>query len=442
MKVLVVSNGYPPRGGFGTEFYTRELVQGLRARGHDVAVLHPERSGARPRYELEPVDEGGVPIWLLHNPGDPSKRFESSYRDPGVERAFDALLARERPELVHFTYLLWGLSVGLPAVARARGIPSLATLTDHGLLCHRGQMFDASLRRCFGPHPPAVCARCIRRPTPFDHTPVERVVRRVAAGVLAAVGGAGRVVVARDLARREAAVRECLATLVRLIAPTAHLAGLFERAGTPRAKLLRLCYAFDEEPYRAVRSAPPPARTRFVFLGQFAPHKGLATLVAAARALDAADPRREWELVLHGGPSAGRHRRYAAEVLTGVDPRRIRVAAPFAPEQAPSVLAGFSALVAPSEWDENAPLAVLQARAAGLPVIASDVPGIAEVLPAANGRLCAVGDAPGLAEAMRAVVRGELARPVPAGLPVPFSYHLDSIEAVHREVRASARGLA
>jgi hypothetical protein len=177
MKLLLVSNGYPPRGRFGTEFYTRELVRGLVRRGHDVAVLHPERSGARPRHTLERVEEEGVPVWLLHNPGDPGKRFAPSYRDPGAERLFGELVARERPDLVHFTYLLWGLSLRLPERARAAGVPSVATLTDYGLLCHRAQLFDAHLVRCGGPHPPGRCARCIRTPSASEHGPLARIAR-------------------------------------------------------------------------------------------------------------------------------------------------------------------------------------------------------------------------------------------------------------------------
>ncbi len=52
MKILVVSNGFPPRGKWGTEFYTKELVIGLVGRGHDVSVLHPDRSGSESRYRL------------------------------------------------------------------------------------------------------------------------------------------------------------------------------------------------------------------------------------------------------------------------------------------------------------------------------------------------------------------------------------------------------
>jgi len=57
VRILVVSNGFPPRGRWGTEFYTKELVRGLSARGHELFVLHPERSGERPRYTLEEVGQ-------------------------------------------------------------------------------------------------------------------------------------------------------------------------------------------------------------------------------------------------------------------------------------------------------------------------------------------------------------------------------------------------
>ncbi len=438
MRVLVVSNGFPPRGRLGTEFYTGELVRGLRARGHEVSVLHPERGGSRPRYELERVQEGGIPVTLLHNPGDPDKRFASSYRDERVEAAFASELERLRPEIVHCTYLLWGLSLGLPEVARARGIPSVVTLTDYGLLCHRGQMFDWRLVRCFGPHPPAVCARCIREPAPFDHPRPELLARRLAVRALAPLGGLGRVVVARDLERRESAVRAALATIERLICPTNSLLEIFARSGAPRAKLVHLPYSFDEGPYRMARAASAPPLVRFGFLGQLAPHKGLGTLLEAARILGRSALGAPWELVIHGTHSTHRHRLYAPRVLARADRERVRIERPFPPADAPRVLAGLSALVAPSEWDENAPLAVLQARAAGLPVVASDVPGIAEIVAdGRQGRLVPPGDPGALAAALLEVVRGRFARPLEPGLPLAMAEHLDRIEELYRSARGA-----
>jgi hypothetical protein len=231
MRILVVSNGYPPRGVFGTEFYTREMVRALAARGHAVSVLHPERSGRRPRYALERVEEDGVPVHLLHNPGDPGRRFGASYRDAEVERVFAEHLERERPDLVHFNYLLWGLSLRLPEVARALGVPSVATRTDYGLLCHRAQMFDARLRSCGGPHPPERCARCIRTPLLSEYGPLTRLARIAAAETLALVGGLRLVPTQHDLVEREAEVERCFRALSFALAPTRRFLEVFAGAG-------------------------------------------------------------------------------------------------------------------------------------------------------------------------------------------------------------------
>jgi glycosyltransferase involved in cell wall biosynthesis len=205
----------------------------------------------------------------------------------------------------------------------------------------------------------------------------------------------------------------------------------------PRAKLEPLCYAFEEEPYRGPRR--PSERVRFGFFGQLAPHKGVACLLAAVERLVARAPRAEFELVLWAEPSPGRHARYAARCRARVDGRRVRFGAPFGPDEAPLVLAGLDALVVPSEWDENAPLSVLQARAAGVPVIASDVPGIAEIVRAPEeARLVPVGDADALAGALAAVLAGELRAPLARGLPLALDAHLARLEQLY----AAARGAA
>ena len=442
MRILCVSNGYPPRGRFGTEFYTQELVRGLSNRGHELFVLHPVRTGEAPRYTVEEVEEEGIPVFLLHNPGDPGKSFEASYSDPGAERAFAEVLDRVRPDRVHFLYLVWGLSVGLPAVARAKGIPSLLTLTDFTLVCHRGQLYDHRLVRCGGPHPPEVCADCIREPGPFDLPPWKRFVKRTVAHAAAGVGGLGRVVVAEDLVRREAAVRAMFREVAHVVAPTANLGRVFQEAGVPRPMLSTLVYAFDEEPFQAVRRGAPPARPRLGFFGQFAPHKGLGTLLEAFERMEprARAEGHDVELVLYGGPSSGRHRLYADHVLGPARSERVRRGEPFEPDESPAVLGDLTALVAPSEWDENAPLAVLQARAAGVPVVGSDVPGIAEVVThGTHGLLFPVGDAGALADALLAVIRGEPGRGLDPGLPLSYDEHLRRIEELLGSISTPAR---
>lgn len=438
MKILVVSNGYPPRGSFGTEFYTREMVRGLLDRGHEVRVLHPVRDGERPRYSMDRVTVEGVPVHLLSNAGDPDKGFLSSYVDERVEHRFGELLEVWRPDLIHFTYLLWGLSVRLPRVAREAGIPTVLTLTDYGLVCHRGQMFDAHLERCEGPHPARTCARCIRTPSVYDFGPIERTGRRVVARLMARVGGLGNVVVDDDLEEREREVKTTLDGVGHVIAPTEVIARPFRALGLTKERLSILPYAFDESPYEPARTSPVPEVPRLVYFGQFAPHKGVDVLIDAVRALEARRGDTAWEVVLYGGPSVGRHARFGPAMVRRLKGTRCSIGDAFRPGEAPGVLSQATALVVPSRWDENAPLAVLEARAAGIPVLASDVEGIACIVEeGVHGGLFERDDAGSLATLMERAIDGEFPRSSRPGLPMSLAAHLDRLEAIYAETERS-----
>ncbi|MCK5944026.1 MAG: glycosyltransferase, partial [Planctomycetes bacterium] len=86
------------------------------------------------------------------------------------------------------------------------------------------------------------------------------------------------------------------------------------------------------------------------------------------------------------------------------DPR-IRVDGPFARDQLAQALAEIDVLVVPSTWHENAPFVVLEARAAGLPVLASRFGGLTEVVrDEVDGELFAPGDHEDLARRLQRLV--------------------------------------
>ena len=432
LRVLLVSNGYPPAGHWGTEFYTRELARGLQARGHAVLVFCPRRDGARPRYTLERRVDEGVEVVEIHNAGDPRKRFEDSWRNARVAEEFAALVDSWRPDVAHFLHLLWGLSVDLPLLALAAGCATVATATDYGLLCHRGQFRDWQERDCGGPSDAARCARCVREPGRYDGGPLHLAAKRLAVRALAACGGLGLVVSPQDIERRTRAVGDARAAVQRWIAPTRSMERTLLAHGWPAARTTRLVYGLDERAF-AVPRRPDDDEPCLGFVGQFAPHKGAALLFEAVRILqrDPALAQLRWRLEMWGHPLGDRYQRYI-DAHAGPDlERRVRFMGAFEPSRAGAVMARFDALCVPSQWDENAPLVVLQARAAGLPVVASDVPGVREALDGTPATLVPKDDPAGFAEALRQLL---LAPPPRRHAPAPcttLAAHAAAVEGVH-----------
>jgi glycosyltransferase involved in cell wall biosynthesis len=161
-----------------------------------------------------------------------------------------------------------------------------------------------------------------------------------------------------------------------------------------------------------------------------APHKGVHVLLEAAKGLAGPD----WTLDLVGNPDLdpayGAHLRAVASGDT-----RIRFRGPIPPDAHDALWESLDLLVLPSLWWENSPLAVLEALAAGVPVVASRTGGVPEVIPQAAGVLVPPGDVAALRAALESVLDGRaLGGPLEA-LP------LKTARAGARELAALYSGL-
>ena len=81
---------------------------------------------------------------------------------------------------------------------------------------------------------------------------------------------------------------------------------------------------------------------------------------------------------------------------------RISFPGPYDQDQLAQVLADADVLVVPSTWYENTPFVILEAFEAGVPVVASDLGGMSELVdPGQNGYLFEAGNATSLATVLR-----------------------------------------
>lgn len=196
---------------------------------------------------------------------------------------------------------------------------------------------------------------------------------------------------------RKAHLTAILSLVDRFIAPSRFLAARFVEWGIDAERITIL-----PNQVRQMTHTAPAARARpdrFAFFGNIAPHKGVLPLLAAARL--AGD---DVTLDLHGGlghAEDGFRRDFNAALAAAPNASH---RGPYARDDLPALMRQADWVVLPSIWWENSPLVLLEARAAGLPVICSGIGGMAEMVEhGVNGLLVPPGDPRALADAMRTV---------------------------------------
>lgn len=415
LKVLFVIHQFLPLHVAGTEIYTRNLARELARRGVRVAILTAESDHDRPRFETTRREWDGIPIHqVIHN--YTWEHFQETYDCPEADSIFRRVLREEQPDVVHIQHLHY-FSANFVTIARSRGIPVVYTLHDYMLLCPRdGLMMRADGEICERPIA-TKCADCIAH-LPLAAAPAPPVPRALRPGADALLPHT----VAREILRTRtasnpahphaAAIAERLDYLKRVlkdvdlfISPSEFLRDRFAAAGLIGADQIIV----SDNGYEPSRYAPaarllPHRELRVGYVGTIAEHKGLHVLIEALNGID--DPRiscRIW-----GNLDA--FIEYSDRLRGLVNNPRTLLMGPVPPEAVPRVLASTDVLVIPSLWYENSPLTVHEAALAGIPVIASDLGGLAEyVQEGVTGCRFRVGDA----EDLRAKILSFLEEPGP-----------------------------
>jgi glycosyltransferase involved in cell wall biosynthesis len=419
VKILPVVHYFLPRHQAGTEIYTLELARAL-AQDNIVQIFTSEDGVPKnARFEIKDEFCEGLKVRSLVHPGP--RDFHSSYEDPEFDHAFGDMLDEYQPDVVHFQHL-YRLSIGFIEEARRRGIPAVLTLADYWFLCPPIIMLRPGFELCPGPERGERCVSCPNAIGKFyagDVAPfmigVENLGNRIkAAGhafkrhlppswvsALRKLSGQAKTEAERRelLTTRFEAMRAALDKLDMILAPSQFLRQKMIEGGLVRPdKIIHSDYGFASLP-----SLPLPREEhgifRFGFIGTLVEHKGLHVAIQAMNRL--ADVNAE--LVIHGDekifPGYVRGLRRIAQ-----NPA-IRFAGRFEHNRIGEILSGLDALLVPSLWYENSPLTIHEAFLAGVPVITSDLGGMAELVQhGPSGLLFRTGDPEDMARAMKRMI--------------------------------------
>jgi glycosyltransferase involved in cell wall biosynthesis len=179
---------------------------------------------------------------------------------------------------------------------------------------------------------------------------------------------------------RHAAVRSLMTNVDLVVALCGWAREVLVRNGVPTSKILVSPHGLPDlsaDEYMEDSAGVPPsaAPIRLAYLGRLHPTKGVDVLIRGLRSLPFDAPL---ELDIYGVAQSG-NTGYERQLkaLAGGDPR-ISFRPPVPNGQVVNLLRRYHALVVPSQWLETGPLVVLEAFAAGTPVIGSRLGGIAE----------------------------------------------------------------
>lgn len=422
MRIALVVHKLPPFSVGGTEIYTHNLGRAL-SETHDVAVFYREDSGDQGLREGGRRDDG-YQRWragpaLGAEPRGVIGAFFDTFLNPGVERSFAEFLDSFQPDLVHFQHLML-LSFRLMAQARRRGIPRILTLHDYWFICANSQLVWPDGRICTGKALGLNCARCAS-------ARIERSWMRIARPAIALLFQA-----------RDALVSRAALQADRLIAPSRFLIERYIQAGFPPERFVFLENGLDvgrvRRSSRRESSARDP-RLRVTYLGSLAWQKGVDVLVKAFRAL----PPDRAVLRVFGNPDVFPD--YAADLRVQANPENTSFEGSVPNDQVGAVLAETDLLAVPSVWFENSPVVIQEARAAGVPVMASAHGALEEkVRDGVDGILVPPGDVGAWHEALCDLMRDPhrvAAMAAESPEPMTVREHVAILETIYRAVLAS-----
>jgi glycosyltransferase involved in cell wall biosynthesis len=369
--VCLVSAQFPPETRGGAENYVLRAAHGLEDRGYDVAVVTSTTYDGTASLRPTEGTYDGITTWRFYPP-NLSHPSDGTGGNPltkavwrGVDlanlpaaRAVGSVLDRLDPAVVH-TNNLFGISTLVGRTVRRRGVRHVHTLHDYGLVCPKGSL----LRDLTAPDDERTV--CESPPMPC-----------------------------RAYARMR---RATLGQPDLVTAPSQHVIdvhrdhGFFEGVETRRIPV-GTTGAGDRRTRSGERAV--------LYVGQHTEAKGLDTLFDAAEELP--------DVTFHvcgTGPEADRAED-AADRLPNVEHHG------FVSERRLAELRQtVAASVVPSIWMEVYGMVVAESFAAGLPVVASDIGGMPElVTPGETGFLFEPTDAAELAERIERLLNDDALR--------------------------------
>ncbi len=358
MKILIVSNLYPPHHQGGYELRCRQVCEYLQQRGHEIRVVTSsfQIDGQTHRAVIRDDVENGIPVsrFLRQHRLDPRQPDGRLYNLDVVRRQvtdatrFAAILDEFQPDLVSW----WNLEGVIKSILRMphdRGIPSVHCIDDNWMIREFGSRGEADL------------------PFWLEFWDVKWGPRPLRPLIAAGLSRWERQVQSRGISTRPFPV------------PPSHVCFisefwryLHEQAGLTAESSEVIYGGVSPERFFRARSAADYASgpLRLLYAGYIDPRRGLHTIVESLAIMPEQDRKRFHLSVAQGGPAVpddyvkSIHARIAQ---TGLAPH-ITFLGRVSHDEMPQVYKSHDVLVFASTRNEGMPMVMMEAMCAGCAV--------------------------------------------------------------------------
>jgi glycosyltransferase involved in cell wall biosynthesis len=366
MKIVLVNKFWYPKGG--TERYLFLLKDLLEQHGHEVIPF-----GMDDERNIVPSSlshfVSHVDFWdaedSVSNQTSPASAAARVLWSREASKKFAALLDEEHPDIIHIHNIAHQISPSILPVAGRRNIPVVATAHDYKLQCPNYRMFTQG----------SPCERCQGKRY-WNAVRFQCFATRGASAIAAAEMTLHHVLL--DVYGRY---------LSAVVAPSQFMAEKLE-SWKWRGRV-DVIPNFIPPPYREPDTVLQEDG-RVLFVGRLTEEKGVEDFLAATWKL----PNVPFSLI-GDGP-------LAPSVAAAVEKQHhVKWLQDQSPDDVSRHLSRAAMVVVPSRWYENAPYVVLEAMASGVPVVATRVGGLPELVrDGVNGAVVSVKDHEALAKSI------------------------------------------
>ena len=380
MRILLVNKFHYRKGGAETYYLT--VGSELERMGHEVAYFsmrHPDNLPSEwDKYFVTQREYNNV-----KNPFKAARDGVALIYSPEAKRNFQALCEEFRPDVVHLNNVHRQITLSIldAPYLRENRAPVFYTAHDYVTVCPGYLMLDGDGR---------VCDACLEDGR-YRHCIENRCVK----------GSRAK----SALAAMEASFNRAHKSnqrIDRVIAPSRFMRSKLIEGGWPEGKVVFLQNFADDAILERAANAGADATDRetpyLLFFGRLSVEKGVDTLL---RAFDAALPKlpRDMRLVVVGdGPDAAEFRGLASSLGCA---SRIEFAGYQTGDALQTYVEGASLAISSSRWRENMPYSIVEAFAAGTPVVGTNIGGIPELVDEGKtGFIFEPGDVQSMADAI------------------------------------------